>query len=336
MHFQQKELQLTNFENHFSTNKMDATPILILVYNGWDMVLSNLNMLSCDFFNIFIIDNNSQRDMANEIRLMFPNVNYLRLDQNYGWAGGYNRALQKISLENNTSVFILNSDAVVNAESVRSAVDGLNEHVAAVGSVILEDDGNIIAYDGNFYLPCTKKSPNEINPDRLPVRSVHGAGFALSLDAYRAIGPFYEPYFLYHEEADWCSEAQKKGYEILVDGKSLCYHKGGGSISSEIQEYYMTRNTFIALKRGTYLVGVPNTWLGFVVQGLKMPKGNEQLAAARASGLLDGVFGRFGKRRSSWNPVIRNTLILALKILVLPAHVIFRLTNLMKKPRKQH
>jgi hypothetical protein len=89
----------------------------------------------------------------------------------------------------------------------------------------------------------------------------------------------------------------------------------------------MTRNNFIALKRGTSLVGVPNTWLSFIVQGLQPPKKNDKLAAARADGLLDGVFGKSGKRRSTWNPVVREVLILILRFLAFPSRAIRRIIN---------
>jgi GT2 family glycosyltransferase len=306
---------------------MEATPILILVYNGWDMVFSNLKIISSHFANIFVIDNNSEKHAADEIRIFFPNIRYLRLDQNYGWAGGYNRALKKIYLEGHKAVFILNSDAVVNSESVRSAVDGLGERIAAVGSIILEDEGSLVVYDGTFNINRSPKSINEVDPGRLPVKSVHGAAFALNLDAYQKIGPFYEPYFLYHEETDWCSEAKKKGYDILVDGKSFCYHKGSASATTANKEYYMTRNTFIALRRGTALAGVPNTWIGFTVQGLRLPNKNNDLASARADGLLDGIFGKSGKRRSRWNPIVRTVLILTLRLLLIPTRAFIKMTK---------
>jgi GT2 family glycosyltransferase len=294
------------------------------------MVNSNLLILTDNFANIYIIDNASLENKSAEIKKSFPEVKYIRLDRNYGWAGGYNRALDKISRDGYSSAFILNSDAIVNAESVRSAVNGLGPRVAAVGSIILEDEGNIIAYDGNFNIARKPISLDNVDPNRLPVRSVHGAAFAMNIDAYRDIGPFYEPYFLYHEETDWCSEAKKKGYEIFVDGKSHCLHVGAASSSNENQEYYLTRNNFIALKRGNDLVGVPNTWLGFVFQGLKSPKNNRRLTSARLDGLLDGVLGRFGKRQSKWNPVTRTIMVLALKIFIIPTGAAIKLIVLLK------
>jgi GT2 family glycosyltransferase len=299
--------------------KNTGTPVLILVYDGWDMVINNLSTMSISLEDIWIIDNGSAVDMSATISNKFPKIKYFRLDNNYGWAGGYNRAIEHINAHGYDSVFILNSDAIIDAPSVNSAISGLdyNSRVAAVGSIILEYEGTFIAYDGNFHTTSPNKYSNEIFSNLKPAQYIHGAGFALSLSAYREIGPFYEPYFLYHEEVDWCSRARQKGYEIFVSGNSFCYHKGIASSTNANREYYVTRNAFLALKRKHALGGTPNSWLGLVVEGCNFFDNDRVLAAAHGDGLLDGIFGRFGQRHKSWNPILRSILIIIFKLLII-------------------
>jgi len=315
---QHRDLSVNHTDKITRSNiEVARTAIAILVYNGWDMVLQNIATMSKIFDDIWIIDNASTIDMSKEFAIKFPNIKYLRLNNNYGWAGGYNRGLEQICNNGYTSAFILNSDALVDSQSVNSAVSALinNDHTAAVGSIIIENEGTFLAYDGRFRTNNEYNIYDEKIPDLKPANYIHGAGFALSLSAYRDIGPFHEPYFLYHEESDWCAQARRKGYNIFVSGKSVCHHKGVASSTNENREYYLTRNTFLALKRDIALENVPNNWFDLIIQGCNFPKNDKVLAAAHADGLLDGALSRFGKRHRSWNPISRYIFMNALKLL---------------------
>ena len=61
---------------------------------------------------VVVADNGSTDDSLVWLRMNYPDVRVVRLDRNYGFAGGYNRALREIEAE---YYLLLNSDVEVTA-----------------------------------------------------------------------------------------------------------------------------------------------------------------------------------------------------------------------------
>ena len=73
-----------------------------------------------------------------------------------------------------------------------------------------------------------------------------GVGFCmgLSLDAWRALGPFDEAAFGrgYGEENDWCRRAVKQGYRNLLAANLFIQHDHGGSFGTEASQTLKDQN----------------------------------------------------------------------------------------------
>ena len=87
------------------------TAIVILNYNGVELLQQFLPKLILHSQHkdaeIIVADNNSNDDSIAFISLNYPNIRTIRLDKNYGFAEGYNRALSQIEAE---YYILLNSD----------------------------------------------------------------------------------------------------------------------------------------------------------------------------------------------------------------------------------
>jgi GT2 family glycosyltransferase len=72
------------------------------------------------------------------------------------------------------------------------------------------------------------------------------------------VGLLYEPFFLYYEEFDWCTQIRKKGYKIYYQPKSLIYHKESMTTgkSSPLKTFYLTRNRILFMRRNAPLPGL--------------------------------------------------------------------------------
>ena len=295
-------------------------PVLILNYNGWDDTIAGLQAMRGHVSDLWLIDNGSPVDRLGEIAARFPEVRILAMHENLGWAGAYNRAIALAADEGADAVYILNNDAVLREGALDLALETLRAAAgpAAVGSVMLFRGGARVFFDGDWHwgdgiaLDDARRTVRD-------VRSIHGGGFALSIAAYRAVGPFEPAYFLYHEEADWCLRARAAGWRIVLDGRSLVDHEGEGSNTGFNSTYYRARNRFLARQRGIALRDRPETALSIIeyeyLEGARRP------IAARVAitdGLIHGLRGRFGQRRGRAPLVITSTL-----AVVLPA--LFRL-----------
>ena len=60
-----------------------------------------------------------------------------------------------------------------------------------------------------------------------------GACMLLRREALDAVGLLDEQYFLYTEELDWCFNARRAGWSIVVDSRAVVrHHRGQSSIST--------------------------------------------------------------------------------------------------------
>ena len=90
---------------------MIKTSVVILNWNGAELlkkflptVLMHTQTAHCE---VVVADNNSSDNSLEVLSKHFPTVKLILLDKNYGFAEGYNLALQHVSAE---YVVLLNSD----------------------------------------------------------------------------------------------------------------------------------------------------------------------------------------------------------------------------------
>lgn len=90
--------------------------IVILNWNGRDMLKRFLPILQSNLIAdsvVFVADNASSDDSLQLLNSDFPDVRVIELDKNYGFADGYNKALQQIDAE---YYLLLNSDVEVTSD----------------------------------------------------------------------------------------------------------------------------------------------------------------------------------------------------------------------------
>lgn len=307
-------------------------PVLILNFNRWDETFAGIEAMQPYLSDLWLIDNGSDEDRTTEAARRFPNLRTLRIPENGGWASGYNRALNVVLSEGFDVAYLLNNDAIPQPGAVQSAVATLRacETCAAVGSVILQDAGERVTFDGEYFhfKSMAEREASVVRPGVRSVRTLHGAGFALSMKAFAALGPFPEDYFLYWEEADWFITAKQRGWDLMLDGSSIVMHEGSASDSNDNGKYYRTRNRFLALRRGVSISGRPESVISLIHEELQRSRRVE--ANGRRStyeGLLDGLLGRFGKRRRPWPPLLLCAAILILSVGVLPYRLLRKLSD---------
>ena len=82
---------------------MDKIAVVILNWNGCDMLRSFLpsvvHFSEADGAVVYVADNGSTDASVEMLREEFPCVRIIVLDQNHGFADGYNLALQQVDAE---------------------------------------------------------------------------------------------------------------------------------------------------------------------------------------------------------------------------------------------
>lgn len=297
-----------------------TAPVLILLYNGWEDVIELAPRLLAEGHEVWIFDNASPDDRSTELLAAAPEVHYCQLGNNWGWAGGYNRAIRHVRRDGVDAVYILNSDGVPAPGAIETAVRSLDHcsEAAAIGSVMLTDQGDKVFFDGEFHYD--ERLARDVPAQLIKSNRIHGGGFALNLKAFDEVGPFHEPYFLYHEESEWCFRATAAGWCFFVDGQSRVVHEGRGSDINSNSDYYLIRNRYLARRRGYPMDEVSIAFRRLLQSDLNEARDLPSKRDAILDGVIDGVLGRSGKRPAKQrSALIRNVSAIALRGVVYAA-----------------
>lgn len=239
---------------------MNNVSVVILNYNGEKLLQQFLPSVVHHSGNakIIVADNGSTDHSADIVKSNFPSVRLLELGNNYGFCGGYNRALKQIQSE---YYVLLNSDVEVTPGWLGPLIKLLskNSKIAVVQPKILSykqrdqfeyagAGGGLI--DSFGYPFCrgrlfdfTEKDNGQYN-DTCEVFWASGACMALRAKVYLESGGFDETFFAHMEEIDLCWRVQRMGLKVFYCGESTVYHLGAGTLfqSNPKKTYYNFRN----------------------------------------------------------------------------------------------
>ena len=210
---------------------------------------------------VIVADNGSTDDSLQWLRLNYPEVGVIRLDRNYGFAGGYNRALKEIKSE---YVLLLNSDGEVRAGWWQPLVEVLDTEsdVAAVAPKLLADmertkfeyagaAGGFIDYLGYPFcrgriLSYVEEDGGQYN-DRRDIFWASGAAMCCRREVFESLGGFDEDFFAHMEEIDLQWRMQLAGWRIVVEPKSVVYHLGGGTLPASSRKIFLNHRNNLAM-----------------------------------------------------------------------------------------
>ena len=229
---------------------MKQTAVVILNWNGrqhLEQFLPSVVEHTPQQVRIVVADNGSTDDSIAFIEQTYPDIDIIRLDKNYGFAEGYNRALEQVEAE---FFILLNSDVEVAAGWVEPLVATLTNHrtVAAVAPKLLsyghreyfEYAGAAGGYIDILGYPfCRGRILSTLEKDCGQYDSAQevfwasGAAFCCRADVFRTLGGFDADFFAHMEEIDLCWRMQLAGYKVMVEPHSVVYHLGGGTMPNE-------------------------------------------------------------------------------------------------------
>lgn len=210
---------------------------------------------------IIVIDNGSIIDPLPEWKKKYEHVNFLRSDNNLGFAGGNNLGIKAASGD---YFFLVNNDTEFTENLVERLVQTLEAYTEA-GAVSPKihyfNHPGIIQYAGftpmNYFLgrnKCIGEFEKDLGQyDHLtgPTGFAHGAAMMVKKEAIKKAGLMNEHFFLYYEEMDWCEKIKQSGYAILIEPKALIYHKESASVGqkSALKEFFMNRNRILFIRK---------------------------------------------------------------------------------------
>ena len=212
---------------------------------------------------IIVADNGSTDDSLEVLHKEFPSVKTIVLDTNYGFAEGYNKALEQVESE---YVVLLNSDVEVTEGWLSPLLDYMTAHpeVAAVQPKIRawrERDrfehagaaGGYLSWLGYPY--CRGRRFGRVEQDHGQYDTIAeidwttGACMCVRTSVYKECGGLDAAFFAHQEEIDLCWRMRNKGWKLACVPQSVVYHLGGGSLS-----YDNPRKTFLNFRNNLLMI----------------------------------------------------------------------------------
>lgn len=246
---------------------MLSTAVVILNWNGakWlAQFLPRVVATTPEWARVVVADNGST-DSSESVVAEYERVEWLQLDQNYGFAGGYNRALAQLKEE----VFVLLNSDVEPAEGwLEPLIARLEEmpNVAALQPKIrswaererFEYAGAAGGFIDRYGYPFCRgrvMGMTEVDGGQYDAPAeifwASGACMVVRAEAWRRAGGLDEDFFAHMEEIDLCWRLQELGYKVEVVPASVVYHVGGGSLpnNSPRKIYLNFRNSLYMLHK---------------------------------------------------------------------------------------
>lgn len=246
---------------------MGTIAIVILNWNGRDMLRRFLPaVLSCSDepgTEVWVADNGSTDGSAEVVEAEFPAVRVLRLDCNYGFAEGYNRALREVEAD---YAVLLNSDVEPTPGWLRPLAEYMDAHpeAAACQPKILsyhqKDHFEYAGACGGFidhygYPFCRGRLMDTVERDLgqydtpAAVAWTTGAAMFVRLADYCGVGGLDGRFFAHMEEIDLCWRLRSRGRELACVPRSVVYHVGGATLAkgSPKKTFLNFRNNLLML-----------------------------------------------------------------------------------------
>jgi GT2 family glycosyltransferase len=240
---------------------MTSIAVVVLNYNGEKLLRQFLPSVieHSSEAEIFIADNGSTDQSLQVLDSEYPQVKTLALGENYGFCGGYNRALKQIDA---TYYVLLNSDVEATQgwlSPLRSILDERPEVAAVQPKILSYTNRRLFEYagaGGGFldalgYPFCrgrvfdhVEEDVGQYNDER-PVFWSSGACMMIRSEKFHEHNGFDEDLFAHMEEIDLCWKLNRSGNVVYYSGKSSVYHLGAGTLG-----YNHPRKTYLNFRNG--------------------------------------------------------------------------------------
>ena len=292
--------------------------VVILNWNGKSFLEKFLPSVISNSIgaNIYVADNASSDGSLDYLKENYPIVKLIDNGENLGFAGGYNKALEKLD---EAFFVLLNSDVEVTTnwlEPIVQLFDSDSNIAACQPKILSYHDKSCFEYAGaaggfidKFGYPfCRGRVFDTLEKDNGQYDSVEeilwatGACLFIRSKVYKELGGLDADFFAHMEEIDLCWRIKRAGYSIKVQPASVVYHVGGGTLSKS-----NPFKTFLNFRNGLELLAknlpknqlVPKLFIRMLLDGVAAFKflfsgqGKDFLAVIHAH------FGFYGRLRKT-------------------------------------
>jgi GT2 family glycosyltransferase len=242
--------------------------IIILHYKHLDDTVRAINSIlnqKKSKYEIFIVSNDEDFHCFIQLSILYPNLNIIQSPRNLGYAGGNNIAIDIVFKKKIQNIILMNPDLEFENENVLEQMltySANNPDVSIFGPRIMYGDkkdtiwfnGAVTEFDNGLktdHLDLGKKVC-EISLAARETDYVTGACIFIKHHVVDKLGLIPEDYFLYFEETDYCMQAKKENFKLMVvPSIEVIHHKRSeeNNIPSLYYLYYFCKSALLMTKK---------------------------------------------------------------------------------------
>lgn len=244
-----------------SDNDSIDISIIIVNYNVKDFLYQCLKSINDSSHSLkietIVVDNNSTDGSVEFLKPLFPDVQFIKLNENIGFGKANNIGFEKAK---GKYFLLLNPDTIIGEKTLQVMFDYMEDNplVGISGCKVLNPDGT-------FQLSCRRGFPTpwasfcklfglqKIFPklkifsqynqtfrnidETYFIDSIMGAFMFIRREVITQLGGFDSDYFMYGEDIDLCYRSAKAGWKTAyVHNTSIFHYKGESTKRSSIDE----------------------------------------------------------------------------------------------------
>lgn len=247
----------------YSTKRIS---VVIVTYNKKNDVLrliESIKLLKYDFelLDIVVVDNCSDDGTFYSLsRLFSKEITIIRTKKNLGGSGGFMLGVDyAINKFNNDLVWILDDDVIVHENCLSELIKCIDykrdvciagstmcriddkERIIEIGGYVDWENVSIKHYFQNYNI---HKTPNEI----FEVEFCAATSMLFSAQLVKKIG-FWRNVFIHFDDIEWCLRAKRNKFKVVVNPKSIIWHKSGDKKIISWVRYFDVRNFLFIYKK---------------------------------------------------------------------------------------
>lgn len=274
---------------------------------------------------VVVVDNGSPADAVVALRAAcdaLDTAEVLTLDRNRGIGAAQNVGVARARALGAEAVLLSDQDSLPAPGMVSALLDGLATArsgaaagqlapPAAVGPVIIDErnSGAVLVFSDRRWGPRRASVPDTVG-ELVPATFLLASGCLVPVEAFDAVGPMNEAWFIDHVDLEWGLRARQAGRAVYaVVGATMTHALGDRTqhvpgrardvhVHAPVRNYYMARNTVLLIRSA--LMPVAWRW-GYAAWIAKYVAFYVLAVAPRAArarlllrGLADGLRGRTG------------------------------------------
>lgn len=233
---------------------MHKISAVVVTYNRQELLVASLAALEAQSHpvdRILVVDNASTDDTANVVEARFPDVDYHRLDQNTGGAGGFAAGLAIALADDADLVWLLDDDTIPRPEALLALLSARDRYGPETIGLMAS---RVIWTDGRDHPMNTPRRRPGVSRDKvaaasavgcIPIRSASFVSVLVDANLARQVGLPEADFFLWNDDFEFTTRLLRDSIGLYCPRSVVEHHtKKFGATDQDPGErfYFEVRN----------------------------------------------------------------------------------------------